>query len=57
MLITISKFFILCILITEDGNIRSEDHKRITSVWSKEELPEESIIIPIYKEDEKKKRL
>ena len=49
MLITISKYFILCILIAEDGNIRSESHKLITSVWNREELSEESIIIPIYR--------
>jgi len=55
MLITIWKFFITCILIAEDGNIRSENHKLVTSVWNKEELPEESIIIPIYKKGEKRR--
>jgi len=37
--------------------IRSEIHKRITSSWNKEELPEEwkeSIIVPIYKKDDKR---
>ena len=36
--------------------IRSEIHKLITSSWKKEELPEErkeSIIVPIYKKDNK----
>jgi len=36
--------------------IRSEIHKLITSIWNKEELPEEwkeSIIVPIYKKDDK----
>jgi hypothetical protein len=36
------------ILIAEDGNIRSENHNLITSVWNREELPEESIIIHVY---------
>ena len=34
------------------GNIGSEIHKLINSIWNKEELPEEwkeSIIVPIYK--------
>ena len=37
--------------------IRSEFHKRITSIWNKEELPEErkeSIIVPMYKKGDKK---
>ena len=45
-----------CILIAEDGKIRSEIHKLTTSVWNKEKLPEESkesIIIPICKKDDK----
>jgi hypothetical protein len=36
--------------------IRSEIHKLITSVWNKEELPEEwkeSVIVPIYKKGDK----
>jgi hypothetical protein len=36
--------------------LRSEIHKLIDSTWSKEELPEEwreSIIVPIYKKDDK----
>jgi hypothetical protein len=55
MLITVSKLFIPCILIAEDGNIRSENRILITSVWNKEELPEESIIIPMYKKGEKRR--
>ena len=57
MLITISKFFIPCILIAEDGNIRAEIHKHAFSVWNKEELPEEwkeSIMVHIYKKSEKR---
>jgi hypothetical protein len=37
-------------------NIRNEIHKRINSIWKKEELPEKwnkSIIIPVYKKDNK----
>jgi len=55
MLITISKFLIPSILIAENGNIRSESHKLITSVGNKEELPEEWIIITIYKKGEKRR--
>jgi hypothetical protein len=36
--------------------IRCEIHKHIISIWNKEELPEEckkSIIVPIYKKDDK----
>jgi hypothetical protein len=36
--------------------IRSEIHKRIVSIWNKDELPEqwkESIIVPIYKKGDK----
>jgi len=32
--------------------IRYEIHKRITSIWNKEEW-KESIIVPIYKKDDK----
>ena len=37
------------------GTIHYEIHKIITSIWNKEELPEEwkeSIIVPIYKKDD-----
>ena len=37
--------------------IRFEIHKIITSVWNKEELPEEwkeSIVVPIYKKGDKR---
>jgi hypothetical protein len=36
--------------------IRSDIHKLINSIWNKEELPEqwkESIILPIYKKDDR----
>jgi len=36
--------------------IRSEIHKRINSLWNKEELPEdwkESVIVPIYEKGDK----
>jgi hypothetical protein len=36
--------------------LRSEIHKRIISIWNKEELPEEwkeSVILPVYKKDDK----
>jgi hypothetical protein len=42
-------------LIAVDGNIRSVNHKLITSVWNKDELPEESIIILIYKKAERRR--
>jgi hypothetical protein len=37
--------------------IRCEIHKRITSFWNKEELPEEwkeSIVVPMYKKSDKR---
>ena len=40
-----------------DRTIRSEIHKLINSIWNKEELSEEwkeSIIVPIYKKDDKR---
>jgi hypothetical protein len=40
----------------EGGTLRSEIHKLINSIWSKEELPDqwkESIIVPIYKKGDK----
>jgi hypothetical protein len=44
-------------LIKAEGRIiRSEIHKLIISIWSKEELPEEwkeSVIVPIYKKGDK----
>ena len=33
--------------------IRSEIHKLINSIWNKEELPKELIIVPIYKQGDK----
>jgi hypothetical protein len=41
---------------TGGKTIRSEIHKLINSIWNKEELPEQwkkSIIVPIYKKDDK----
>ena len=41
---------------TGGGTIRLEIHKLITSIWKKEELPEEwkeSIIVPIHKKGDK----
>ena len=44
-------------LIKEGGRtIRYQIHKRIVSIWNKEELPEEwkeSIIVPIHKKGDK----
>ena len=49
---------ILAELIKAGGRIiRSEIHKLINSIWSKEELPEdwkEPIIVPIYKKGDKR---
>jgi len=58
MLITISKFFISCILIAQDGKIHTEIRKLSSSVLNKKELPEEwkeSIIVPIYKKGDKRR--
>jgi len=41
-------------LIKEGGRkIRYDIHKIINSIWNKEELPDESIIVPIYKKEDK----
>ena len=44
-------------LVKEEGRaIRYQIHKRIVSIWNKEELPEEwkeSIIVPIHKKGDK----
>jgi hypothetical protein len=41
---------ILAELIKEEGRkIHSKIHKLINSIWNMEDLPEELIIIPIYK--------
>jgi hypothetical protein len=48
---------ILSELIQAEANsLRSETHKLINSIWSKEELPQqwkEFVIVPIYKKDDK----
>jgi hypothetical protein len=47
---------ILAELIKTGGETCSEIHKRLHSIWNKEELPQqwkESIIVPIYKKGDK----
>jgi hypothetical protein len=41
--------------LTKAGSrtIRTEIHKLVNSVWNMEGLPEESLIIPIYKKSDK----